>query len=187
MIRSTRKTLFGALLTVSTMATAADDALLGPMASDLRNRVGRWCVEAHLQPTPEARPVVINAVAESRLVGGRWLVTEMRGPGFEGVGLNGFDPQSGHYSGYWVDGSRGFTVPVEGEYDAAARVFRTRSTERRANGASITVLSETRRDGPDGEVTRFIAPDARGRSYQRMLMLSRRAREGEDCLTPSGM
>jgi hypothetical protein len=187
MIGTTRNILFGALLAAATASSAADDALLGPMASELRGRVGRWCVEAHLQLTPEARPVVINAVAESRLVGGRWLVTEMRGPGFEGLGLNGFDPGSGHYSGYWVDGSRGFTVPVEGDYDPAERVFRTRSTERRANGASVTILSETRPDGPDGETTSFIAPDARGRPYQRMLMLSRRAREGEDCLTPSRM
>jgi hypothetical protein len=187
MTRSTRKILFGVLLTASTMASATDDALLGPMANDLRGRVGRWCVEAHLQLTPEARPVVINAVAENRLIGGRWLVTEMRGPGFEGVGLNGFDPQTGRYSGYWVDGSRGFTVPVEGEYDAAGRVFRTRSTERRADGASVIILSETRTDGPDGQATTFIAPDAHGRSYQRMLLLQRRARDGEDCLTPSRM
>ena len=84
MTSSTRNILFAALLGAATAASAADEDLLGPMASDLRNRVGRWCVEAHLQLTPEARPAVINAVAESRLVGGRWLVTEMRGRGFEG-------------------------------------------------------------------------------------------------------
>jgi hypothetical protein len=187
MIGTTRNILFGALLAAATASSAADDALLGPMASELRGRVGRWCVEAHLQLTPEARPVVINAVAESRLIGGRWLVTEMRGRGFEGVGLNGYDPQSGHYAGYWADGSRGFTVPVEGDYDAAAHVFRTRSIERRANGGAVIVLSETRRDGPDGEATSFTAPDAHGRPYQRMLMLSRRARDGDDCLAPSRM
>lgn len=164
-----------------------DDALLGPMASELRNRVGRWCVEAHLQLTPEARPVTLKAVAESRLVGGRWLLTEMRGPGFQGVGLNGFDPATGRYAGYWADGSRGFTVPVEGEYDAAARVFRTRSTERRADGSSVTVLSETRADGPDGEATSFVAPDVHGRPYQRMLLLYRRARDGEDCAARAPM
>jgi len=187
MTRTLRKMLLLSMLALPAAVSAADDALLGPMAGDLRNRVGRWCVEAHLQLTPEARPVVIHAVAESRLVGGRWLVTEMRGPGFEGVGLNGYDPQTRHYAGYWVDGSRGFTIPVEGEYDAAARVFRTRSTERRADGTSVTIISETRPDGPDGEAVSFIAPDRTGRSYQRMLLLYRRGADGHDCSIPSGM
>lgn len=122
--------LGGAALAASAAAAApaAPDALLGPMAGELRNRVGRWCVEARLQLTPEARPLTIHAVAEHRLIGGRWLVTEMRGPGFEGVGLNGFDPGTRHYAGYWADGSRGFPVPVEGDYDAEARAFRTRSS-----------------------------------------------------------
>lgn len=170
-----------ALLAASTPASAANDALLGPMANDLRGRVGRWCVEARLQLTPQARPVTIRAVAESRLIGGRWLLTEMRGMGFEGVGLNGFDPATGRYTGYWADGSRGFAVPVAGDYDAEARVFRTMSTERRGDGESVVVRSETRPDGPDGEVTVFTAPDARGRPYQRMMLRYTRARDETDC------
>ncbi len=163
----------------------AGEGLLGPMANDLRNRVGRWCVEAHLQLTPEARPVTILASAENRLIGGRWLVSEMRGPGFEGVGVNGYDPGMRRYTGYWADGSRGFTVPVDGEYDSAARIFRTHSVERRANGESVVIHSETRRDGPDGEITTFTAPDAQGRPYQRMVMRYRRAAADTNCQAAS--
>jgi hypothetical protein len=162
-------------------AQAPADTLLGPMADDLRNRVGRWCVEARLQLTPQARPITIRALAESRMIGGRWLVTEMRGPGFEGVGLNGYDPATRRYTGYWADGTRGFTVPVDGDYDAGARIFRTRSVERRSNGSSVEVRSETRRDGPDGEITTFTARDAEGRPYERMVMRYRRATAGVDC------
>ena len=179
-----RTAFFGALLTTSAAYAQppAADALLGPMARDLRNRVGHWCVEAQLQLTPQARPVVIHAAVENRLVGGRWLVSEMRGPGFEGVGLNGYDPATRRYTGYWADGTRGFTVPVEGDYDAAAHVFRTRSVERRADGGNVEVQSETRADGRDGEVTTFTAPDAQGRPYQRMVMRYRRAEAATDCL-----
>lgn len=165
----------------STPAAAADDALLGPMASELRARVGRWCVEARLQLTPQARQVTIHALAESRLVGDRWLLTQMRGPGFDGVGLNGFDPATGRYHGYWADGTRGFAVPVDGDYDRAGRVFRTLSTERRANGESVVVRSETRPNGPDEEATIFTVPDSAGRPYERMRLTSRRARDGVDC------
>lgn len=178
------RTAMAALIIAAGTAHAqipATDALLGPMAGDLRNRVGRWCVEARLQLTPRARPVTIRAVAENRLIGGRWLVTEMRGPGFEGFGLNGYDPATRRYTGYWADGTRGFTVPVDGEYDGAAGVFRTRSVERRSNGESVEVRSETRRDGPDGEITIFTAPDAQGRAYERMVLRYRRATEGTTC------
>jgi len=154
--------------------------LLGPMADVLENRVGTWDVTARLQLTPSARPVVIAAVAENRIVGGRWLVSEMRSTdrmgGFHGIGVNGFDPQSGQYNGYWIDGSRGFTVPVTGQYDPATRTFRTTSIERRPDGSSITVVSETVTSGRDREETTFTAPDAEGRPYVRMrLTFSRRA------------
>lgn len=158
------------------------DRLLGPMADDLRNRVGHWCLEARLQLTPQARPIVIHAAVENRLVGGRWLVTEMRGPGFEGVGLNGYDPAVHRYTGFWADGTRGFTVPVDGDYDSATHVFRTHSVEPRANGESVVIHSETRRDGQDGEITTFTAPDAQGRPYQRMVMRYRRATAEANCL-----
>lgn len=154
--------------------------LLGPMADVLENRVGNWDVTAELQLTPSARPVVINAVADNRIIGGRWLVSELKSAdgmaGFHGIGVNGFDPQSGRYNGYWIDGSRGFTVPVTGEYDPASRTFRTTSIEQRADGSSITVVSETVTEGSDREVTTFTAPDAEGRPYVRMrLTYSRRA------------
>lgn len=174
------------ILTAMLLSAPADDPL-GPMAETLRNRVGRWCVEAHLQLTPEARPVTINATSESRLVGDRWLLTEMRGPGFEGVGLNGYDPATRRYTGYWVDGTRGFTIPVEGDYDPAAGVFRTVSTERRADGTVVAVRSETRSGAPGEEVTLFTAPDARGRPYQRMRLSARRAGEGAACPGNSAM
>lgn len=153
--------------------------LLGPMADVLENRVGSWDVTARLQLTPSARPITIAAIAENRIVGGRWLVSEMRSAdtmnGFHGIGVNAFDAQSGRYNGYWIDGSRGFTVPVTGRYDPATRTFRTTSIERRPDGRSITVVSETVTMDPDREETTFTAPDARGRPYVRMrLTFSRR-------------
>lgn len=154
---------------------AISEERFGPMAAAISNRVGTWRVEARLQLTPSARPVVIDAIAESRIIGGRWLVSELRSAdgmnGFHGLGVNGFDPATGRYTGYWVDGSRGFSVPVEGVFDAATGVFRTTSQERRADGQIVTVVSETRTIGPDREETVFTAPDAEGRPYERMRLI----------------
>jgi len=187
-ISSKRTGLAVALLAgVGSVSAAAQEAprhpeararLLGPMAEALENRVGSWDVTAELQLTPSARPVVIAAVAENRIVGGRWLVSELRSAdgmnGFSGLGVNGFDAQSGHYNGYWIDGSRGFAIPVTGHYDPASRTFRTTSVENRADGSAITVVSETVTIGRDREETIFTAPDAEGRPYVRMRLTYRR-------------
>lgn len=166
-------------------ATNVPDARLGPMATDLQNRVGTWCVVARIQFTPSARPVTIAAAAESRFVGNRWLVTELKSvdemQGFHGLGINGYDPERRIYSGVWIDGTRGFVVPVEGRYDEKSGVFRTSSTERRSNGQQITVISQTVKEGRDKEVTTFSAPDAAGQAYERMILTYTRTSDKSDC------
>lgn len=163
----------------------AQQALLGPMADLLSSRVGIWDVRADLRLQPGARPVSIAARANSRLIGNRWLVTELRGvgtnnmPRFEGLGVNGFDPAAGHYVGYWVDGTRGLAIPVSGTYDERTGVFTTSSVERNGDGSTSQVRSETRRTSPDTEVTTFTATDARGQPYVRMLLTYTRAKDAQ--------
>ena len=178
----------GALVAASQSVASgapAVDARLGPMAADLQHRVGSWCVDARLQLTPAAPPARISAEARSRLIGNRWLVTELKSldsmGGFEGVGINGYDPQQKKYVGIWIDGSRGFIVPVEGVYDSTQEVFRTTSTERRSDGQTTTVTSETVKRGRDREVTTFTAVDAGGRPYERMVLTYTRAKAAGSC------
>ena len=165
-------------------STQGQKALLGPMADMLLSRVGTWDVRADLRLQPGARPVSIAARASSKIIGNRWLVTELRGvetktmPRFEGLGVNGFDADAGHYVGYWVDGTRGIAVPVTGTYDPKTGVFTTNSVERNRDGSINQVRSETRRTSPDTEVTTFTAADARGRPYVRMVLTYTRAVDG---------
>ena len=163
----------------------AVDGRLGPMAADLKQRVGTWCVDARLQFTPAAQPARIRAQAQSRLVGNRWLVTELKSldsmQGFQGLGINGYDAEQEKYVGIWIDGSRGLIVPVEGVYDPKRQVFRTTSTERRGDGQTTIVTSETVKHGRDREVTTFTAVDAGGRPYERMVLAYTRATAAESC------
>jgi hypothetical protein len=159
-----------------TVASESQRAMLGPMADVLLTRVGTWDVRADLRLQPNARPVSIKATATSKLIGNRWLVTELQGveakgmPRFEGLGVNGFDAGAGKYVGYWVDGSRGIAIPVSGTYDPKTAVFTTSSIERNRDGSTTSVRSETKRTSPDTEVTTFTATDAKGRSFVRMLL-----------------
>lgn len=162
--------------------TDSQRKLLGPMAEVLLDRVGEWNVRADLRLRPAAKPVTIQAKATSKMLGNRWLVTELRGAemgkgvfGFEGLGVNGFDPDAGKYVGYWVDGSRGIAIPVTGTFDPASGVFRTTSVERNRDGSETTVLSETRRTTPDTEVTTFTATGPKGERFVRMVLTYTRA------------
>lgn len=175
--------------------TAKQRQLLGPMADDLARRVGVWDVRADLQLQPGARKVTIMATAHGKLIGGRWLVTELKGADqgrgmvpFEGLGVNGYDPVQKKYVGYWVDGSRGVTVPVEGVYDARSKTFRTISVEVSADGRRTVVHSETKPAGPDSEVTTFTATDAKGQPYTRMILTYTRSKQQGSNLksTPAG-
>jgi hypothetical protein len=162
------------------------------MADLLLTRVGTWDVRADLRLQPGAKPVSIAARASSRLIGNRWLVTELRGvesrnmARFEGLGVNGFDPQAGHYVGYWVDGTRGLAIPVSGTYNSRTGVFTTSSIERARDGSTTRVRSETRRKDPDTEVTTFTATDARGQPYVRMVLTYTRAKDvqADDAAVP---
>ena len=146
--------------------------------------MGRFDVRADLRLKPTAQPVTIAARAEGRMIGNRWLVTEFRGGDggrgmipFEGLGVNGYDSEARNYVGYWVDGSRGIAVPVQGNYDVRTGVFATTSMERRSDGSTVQVRSETKRTGPDTEVTTFWAPDADGRPYVRMVLTYTRVQD----------
>jgi hypothetical protein len=110
----------------------------------------------------------------NRLLGGRWLVSEMSGGGFQGMGVNGYAAAQGRYVGYWIDGMQAAAVSVEGDFNAATGVFTTRSVEAAPGGRQITVVSETRMVSPDREETVFTAPDASGRPFVRMSFTSTR-------------
>ena len=168
-----------------TRPSEARRGLLGPMADVLLDRVGTWDVRADLRLQPNARPVSIKAKATSKLIGNRWLVTELQGvetkgmPRFEGLGVNGFDADAGHYVGYWVDGTRGLTIPVTGTYDSGTGVFTTTSVERNRDGSINRVRSETRRTSLDTEVTTFTATDAQGQPFVRMVLTYTRTKDGK--------
>ena len=174
-------TLLPAAAAVPAEQSVQDQKMLGPMAGLMLDRVGEWNVTANLHLQPAARPITIAAVATSKLIGNRWLVTEMRGaaagkgmPMFEGLGVNGFDPGAGRYVGYWVDGTRGIAIPVTGTFDSRTGIFATSSVEHNPDGTVTKVRSETKRTGPDSEVTTFTATDSRGRSRVRMVLAFKR-------------
>lgn len=172
-------TVLGFGVVVAAFAQAAEPPALGPMADVLQNRVGNWNVEIRFQPAPGARAVTSKATETSRLIAGKWLLSEFRGEmagrPFAGVGLNSYDARSGKYVGIWTDNASGSIVPVEGRYDPEGRKFTTVSQEMTPNGRQ-DVTEVTRTIDSDTEETTLFAPGPDGKSFARMTMRLTRAK-----------
>jgi hypothetical protein len=86
--------------------------------------LGTWDAESEIHPAPGAAPMRQRGVFESRLVAGRWLVTDYRSDsGYEGHGVYGWDDLKGHYVGTWVDSMGGPMAHSLGTWDATTRTM----------------------------------------------------------------
>jgi Protein of unknown function (DUF1579) len=105
-----------------TMPPMFDDeaAALGVFEKD----VGEWDVELQVTPYPGADINRTAGVAVNRMVGGRWLVSDLTtDSGFTGHGVYGWDPAQRAYVGIWVDAMSGGIAQGTGGWDEASRTM----------------------------------------------------------------
>ncbi len=143
------------------------------------NRVGNWNVEIRFRPAANSEPLVSHATETSRLVGGKWLLSEFQGDmgaaPFSGIGLNAYDPRTGTYPGMWIDTIANRIETTEGRYDPSAKSFTTVSEETRG-GITRQVTTVTRTLDADTEETTLEAVDSDGKPFTRMVMRMSRAK-----------
>jgi hypothetical protein len=95
----------------------AEQAALAVLATS----AGDWDAELEITPFPGADPERTKGVATNRMVGGRWLVSDIRTEsGFEGHGIYGWDPATGSYIATWVDVAGGGMGRATGTWDEAS-------------------------------------------------------------------
>jgi hypothetical protein len=86
--------------------------------------VGEWDVELSVTPPGNAPANHTTGRATTRLLGGRWLVTDYRtDQGFEGHGVWGWDPSLGKYVGTWVDPMLSSPARSVGTWDPDTRTM----------------------------------------------------------------
>ena len=159
----------------------------GRWPSELRDRVGRWCVEAQLQLTPEARPRMIHALAEQP-AGRRPLAGDRDAR----ARLRGRRPQR-------LRSGDAAVIPAIGRTAAAASPSRSKaittltpacSGPARPSGAPMAAASpSTRKRARKGRTAKSPYsphPTRAGRPYRRMLLRYTRARSGADCAGDDG-
>lgn len=119
-----------ALLAVAATAVAQEGPPLpkpGPEHEVLKNQVGTWDATVEITPAPGAPPMISKGVETSTLLGGLWLVTDvkadMMGQAFAGHGTTGWDFAKKKYVGAWVDSmSTGFSLG-EATWDPATKTM----------------------------------------------------------------
>jgi hypothetical protein len=111
----------------------------------LEKFVGHWVTESKGKMGPDQAPVVCSGTLTSRMLGGFWVINEMKGDvlGTPTIGVQtiGYDSAKKKYVGTWVDSMTGYMWQYEGTVDET--------------GTTLTLEA----DGPnfmaDGTVTKF--------------------------------
>jgi len=102
--------------------------------------VGTWDAEVIVRPGPGAPEQRSTGVSVSRLVGGRWLVTDFTNEtsGFDGHGIHGWDAARKAYVGTWVDPMRTFMTVMEGAWDPETQTMTYHAEARLPDGRTLT-------------------------------------------------
>lgn len=93
----------------------------------LGHLVGSWTYESTHWMAPDQPPMKINGTSESKwILGGRFVESithgDFNGQPFEGRSLDGFDNQSGKYSGTWADNFGTMTMQFVGNCEKNGKV-----------------------------------------------------------------
>lgn len=110
--------------------------------------VGEWTTETTMTGNPWAPSGPMKGRETTRLVlGGRWLLQEVRGDDFEGLGLVGYDREKEAWVSVWVSSrDPGLTVS-EGSFDPETHTLELHSEGDDFQGRPTTWRNTMRREG----------------------------------------
>jgi hypothetical protein len=142
------------------------------------NDVGQW--DATVEVRVPGQPVQTSeGVSERRLIaGGKWLVIDFRNQstGFEGHGIQGWDPARGEYVSVWVDNQRSTLTVGHGEWDHERRTMTFRYELARPDGKAMRWREVIETTDADTQVFRSYMPAADGTEHELMTVTYRRRR-----------
>jgi len=103
-----------------------------PQHKLLQSMVGEWTCEcSHTMPDGNKEAFKGKSIVTS-LLDGRFVQEQfsasMMGQPFNGIGMTGFDKNSGKYTGTWVDNMSTSVMTTEGVYDEATKTMTSTGT-----------------------------------------------------------
>ena len=123
--------LAGLLTTLVAVSAIAQDPpkVPGPQKEHewLQQLVGDWESEMEVSPGPGAEKSICKGTAQTKSLGGLWVVTEVKsemfGTPFTAVQTIGYDPKSSKYVGTWVDSMMNHMWKYEGSIDSTGKIL----------------------------------------------------------------
>jgi hypothetical protein len=93
----------------------------------LHQFVGEWDTDSESVATPEQPAMKCKGTMSSRMLGGFWVVSELKadlfGTPMNAVQTIGYDPQTKKYVGTWVDSMMNHLWKYEGEVDSTGKIL----------------------------------------------------------------
>ncbi len=93
----------------------------------LEKFVGEWDTKSEAKMAPDQPPMECSGTLSSRMLGGFWVVNEMKGgmanDPMTGVQTIGYDDATKKYVGTWVDSMTAHMWRYEGNVDASGQVL----------------------------------------------------------------
>jgi len=107
-IKQYRQVAFGLALCCSAVGFAhAGETQPGKRGEDLQKYAGIWDIKAVIRSSKSEAPVEIAGVAEKKVVGDRWIISNFQadffGVKFSGQDFYGYDENAGNWKAVWVD------------------------------------------------------------------------------------
>ncbi|MCC6509458.1 MAG: DUF1579 domain-containing protein [Pirellulaceae bacterium] len=116
-------------LCLSSLATAQGPEFPGPEKEHalLKQFAGQWTTQSEGKMGPDSPPMQCKGTMSSRMLGGFWVVNELRGDmagqPMTAIQTIGYDPAKKKYVGTWVDNMMNHMWKYEGSVDAAGKTL----------------------------------------------------------------
>jgi len=92
----------------------------------LKQLAGEWDAESEVTMGPGAPPMKLKGTESGRMLGDKWLVSEIKGDSPMGIPMSavltvGYDPEKKKFVGTWIDSFMPFMWRYEGTLDEAGK------------------------------------------------------------------
>lgn len=150
----------------------------GKGAQDLQKYSGTWDIKAVIRSSKSADPVEISGIAEKKVVGDRWIISNFQadffGVKFSGQDFLGYDENAGSWRAVWVDSMNDRSIEYTGAGKNADDLV---MQGRNKDPASGNWIVEKRTDvwrGVDEFDTNFVIVLPDGSEYQSLSIRHKR-------------
>jgi Protein of unknown function (DUF1579) len=144
----------------------------------LKRDVGVWDLTIESTMEPGGKPNVTKATETNTLLGGRWLISDLKGElmgiPYHGHGVMGYDPAKKKYAGTWVDSMSTEISQLEGTYDPKTKTMTSWMESPGPDGKPMKMRSTSEWKDDDTRIFTMHSPAGKGDEFVMMKVIYKR-------------